>query len=95
VPLPRVAVSRSWHADSAVRGSGGDGLARRAIIATIAVVVPAAVANAMTTVVVLIVVLVPVTTVAVVATAGRARRHGGRWPGCRERSVGVERRWDS
>jgi hypothetical protein len=88
VPLPRVAVSRPWRASSAIRGSGDGGLARRAITAAIAVVVPAIIATTMTAVAVLIVVLVPVATV---ATAGWVRRRGGWWPGCRGRSVGVER----
>jgi hypothetical protein len=78
---------------SAVRGSGGDGLARRAIPAATTVVVPAVVATAMTAIVVLVV--VPVATVVAVATAGRARRCGGWWPGCRGRSIVVERRWGS
>jgi hypothetical protein len=47
VPLPRVAVSRPWHAGSAVRGSGGGGLAKRVITAATAVVVPTVVATAM------------------------------------------------
>jgi hypothetical protein len=92
VPLPPVAVSRPWRAGSAVRGSGGGGLDRRAITAATAVVVPAVVATA---VAVLVVVLVSVATVAAVATAGRARRRGVWWPGCGGRSVGVERRWGS
>jgi hypothetical protein len=78
VPLPQVTVSQPWHAGSAVRGSGGGGLARRAIIAATAIV-----ATAMTTIVVLDVVLVPVATVATVATAGPARWRGGWWPSCR------------
>jgi hypothetical protein len=59
VPLPRVAISRPWHAGSAIRGSGGGGLARRAITAATAVVVPAVVATSMTVVAVLVIVLVP------------------------------------
>jgi hypothetical protein len=47
VPLPRVAVSRPWHAGFAVRGSGGGGLARRVITAATAVVVPTVVATTM------------------------------------------------
>jgi hypothetical protein len=92
VLLPQVVISQPWHVGSAVRGSGGGGLARRAIMATTAVVVPAVVATAIA---VLVVVLVPVATVAAVATVGWARRHGGWWPSCRGRSVGVERRWGS
>jgi hypothetical protein len=92
VPLPRVAVSRPWHAGSAVRGSGDGGLARRAITTATAITVPAVVATAMTAIAVLVVILVPVATV---ATAGWARRRGGWWPGYRGRSVGVERRWGS
>jgi hypothetical protein len=90
-----MAVSRSWRAGSAVRGSEGSGLARRAITAATAVAGPTIVATAMTTVAVLVVVLVSVATVAVVAIAGWARRRGGWWPGCRGRNVGVERRWGS
>jgi hypothetical protein len=95
VPLSRVAVSRPWRSGSTVRGSGGGGLARRAITATTAVVVPAVVATAMTAIAVLVVVLVPVVTVATVATAEWARRCGGWWLGCRGRIVSVERRWGS
>jgi hypothetical protein len=53
VPLPRVTVSRPWRVSSTVRGSGGGGLARRAITVATAVAVPAVVATAMTVVVVL------------------------------------------
>jgi hypothetical protein len=66
-------------------------LARRAITATIVVVVTAVVATAMAAVAV----LVPVATVVVVAASGWARRCGGRWLGCRGHSVGVEHRWGS
>jgi hypothetical protein len=95
VPLPWVAVSRLCRAGSAVRGSGDGGLVRRAITTATAIAIPAVVAIAITAVAVLVVVLVPVATVAAVATAGWARRRGGWWPGCRGRSVGVERRWGS
>jgi hypothetical protein len=92
VPLPRVAVSQPWRVGSAVRGSGDGGLSRRAITTAIVVVVHVDVATAMTAVAILVV-RVPVATVVVVATAGWTRRRGGWWPGCRGRSVGVERRW--
>jgi hypothetical protein len=59
------------------------------------IVVPVAVATVMIVVAVLVVVLVPVATVAAVATARQVRRLGGWWPGCRGRSVSVERRWGS
>jgi hypothetical protein len=78
VPLPWVTVSWPWRAGSAIRGSGGGGLARRAITVATAVV-----ATAMTTVAVFVVVLIPVATVAAIATAGRVRRRGGWWLGCR------------
>jgi hypothetical protein len=95
VPLPRVAVSQPRRAGSAVRGSGGSGLARRAITAATVIAVPAIVATSVTVVVVLVVVLVLVATVAAIATARWARRCAGWWPGCRGCSVGVERRWGS
>jgi hypothetical protein len=93
VPLPRVAIIRPWHAGSTVIGSGGGGLARRAITATTVVVVPAVVATTMTAIVVLVVVLVPVATVSAVATAGWARWCGGWWPGCWGLDIGVECCW--
>jgi hypothetical protein len=90
VPLPRVAASQPWRASLAIRGSADGGLARRAITAATAVVVPAVVATAMTIVAVLVVVLVLVATVAVVATAEWVRQRGGWWPDCRGRNVAVE-----
>jgi hypothetical protein len=93
--LAWVAVSRPWHADSAIRGSGDGGLARRAITTATAVAVPAVVATAMIAVAVLLVVLVPVATVAAVAITGWARRRGGWCHGCWGRSIGVEHRWGS
>jgi hypothetical protein len=59
-------------------------------MAATAIVVPTIVATAMTAIAILIVVLVPVATVAAVATAGWVRQHGGWWPGCQGRNVGVE-----
>jgi hypothetical protein len=90
-----VVVSQPWRAGSAVRGSGGSGLAKRAITAATAIAILVVVATAMTTVAVLVVVLVSVAIIADIATAGRVRRRGGWWPSCRGHSVGVERRWDS
>jgi hypothetical protein len=95
VPLPRVGVSWPWCAGSIVRGSGGGGLARRAITAATAIAVPTIVATSMTVVVVLGVVLVLVATVVAVDTTGRARRREGWWPGCWGHSVSVECRWGS
>jgi hypothetical protein len=95
VPLPRVTVSRPWHAGSAVRGSGDGGLARRAITTATTIVVPVVVTTAMAVVAVLIAVLVSMATVAAVATAGWARRHGRWWPGCWGHNVVVEHRWGS
>jgi hypothetical protein len=60
----------------------GSGLARRVIMATTAVAIHP-------------LVVVSVATVAAVATVGRARRCEEWWPGCRGRSVGVERCWGS
>jgi hypothetical protein len=95
VPLPWLAISRPWCSSSAVRGSGGGDLARRAITAATAIAVPAVAATAMTAVAVLVVVLVPVAAVAAVGSTGWVRRCGGWWPSCRGRSVGVVHRWGS
>jgi hypothetical protein len=53
VPVPRVAVSRSWCVDSTIRGGGDGGLARRASAAATTIVVLVIVATAMTVIVVL------------------------------------------
>jgi hypothetical protein len=70
VPLPWVIVSQPWRAGSIVRGTGDDGLARRAITIATTVGIPVIVATVMTVIAVLVVVLV---LMAIVATAGWVR----------------------
>jgi hypothetical protein len=64
-------------------------------MAATAIVVSVVIATAMTAVVVLVVVLVPMATIADVSIDGWVRQHGGRWPGCWGRNIGVEHCWGS
>jgi hypothetical protein len=90
VSLPQVAVGWPRYVVPAVENGGG-GLARRAIMASVAGAVLAVVAAAMTAIAVFVVVLGPVATGAAVAVIGRARWRLDR-RGC---NVGVEHRWGS
>jgi hypothetical protein len=85
-----VAISQPQCVGSTIGASGGGGLARRPIVASIAIVVLAVVATTIAVVVVFVVVFVPVATVATVVATGRARRCGGWWLGYRGCSIGVE-----
>jgi hypothetical protein len=91
VPLPRVAVGQPQCIGSTVGTSGGNGLARRATMASVAYAVLVIVAAAITAIVVFVVILGPVATGATVAAMGWARWRERRGLGLQGCNVGVER----